>query len=129
MHSTRLIERALLKIKSTTVISIRSDDSGSCLVPRRVSWACVGGGLCAATHLFLSKCNRELIPELDGDSSNARLHSEESGPGSDHNVAKEVKVLAPAIDDVLLKRCTKRNVRKREWKKRENNLPVGQSIT
>ena len=74
--------------------------------------------MCAATRLYLSKCDREVIPELDGDSSNGHLHSEESGPGADHNVAK---VLAPAIDDMLLRRCKKRNVRIMREEERERS--------
>jgi hypothetical protein len=107
VHSTRLIGRALLKMKSATAISIRLGASGSCLVPTRVSWAYVGGGWFAAFHLFLSECDRELVPELQGDSSNGRFRPEESLSAVDRNVAK---VLAPAREDVLLKKCTKRNL-------------------
>ncbi len=54
VHSTRLMGRALLKIKSAIAISILSVDSGSCLVPRRVSWAFLGGDNCPHIPLFTS---------------------------------------------------------------------------
>ena len=84
--------------------------SGSCLVSRGVSCAwCVGGGLFDAFHLFLLECDRELVPELDGDSSNGHFHPEELlSIVEEHKVAK---VLAPARDhDVLLEKCTRKGM-------------------
>ncbi len=67
----------LLKIKPATVMSMQSEAYGSCFVPMRVSWYMVGGGVRAASQLFLLQWDKELPmeadPEIDGGSSCGHL--------------------------------------------------------